>query len=566
MKKTIANILVYFFTVNLSANDTIVVPSNQYYIDNNKKIILTNLDINHINNTWTNTKNTINLDSAYNFVSPPEIIRIGDTHQIVRANDNQAFSLNFTQLPIISLTTNFTVVDEPYVQAQFKMIDPNLGETITAIGIQYRGASTQSYPKKSFEIEFWTDETGTETHDLSLLGMNPDDTYNLQAMYNEPLRFRTKVNNDLWRMIHTIHYQDKEPDAINGIRMKYAELFFNGEYRGVYCVGEKVKRKQLKLKKYKDNTIKGELYKGYSWGASTYTSLPPYNNKSETWGGFEFKYPNEIIDWSNIYNFVNFVINSSDADFYSKYQSKFNLGNAVDYFILLNLLRAVDNSGKNLYVAKYDTNDQYFYVPWDLDGTFGINWDGSLLNKTDDILSNGFYKRLWKDTTENGFRESLKNRWNELKNTTLNHDTIMNLFLNNYYLLHQNGVYEREKIAWPEYHSNPEHIDYMSDWLNNRILYLDSIFNEDYLYSGLDDLKNNSDIHMFPNPTRDILTIDIENYNYLIINTYNNLGQEMPTNYVEKNKISLRHLENGIYYVSVKYDGQQKTFKIIKQN
>jgi hypothetical protein len=37
----------------------------------------------------------------------------------------------------------------------------------------------------------------------------------------------------------------------------------------------------------------------------------------------------------------------------------FNIDNAVDYFIFLNLLYASDNIGKNNYVAKYDTGQQW---------------------------------------------------------------------------------------------------------------------------------------------------------------------------------------------------------------
>ena len=119
------------------------------------------------------------------------------------------------------------------------------------------------------EIEFWTDNIGNETQNHALLGMTNDDDWNLQAMYNEPLRIRSKTNNDLWRMINSLHYQNQEPEAINGVRIKYVELFINNEYRGLYCLGEKVNRKQLKLKKHNGN-IRGELYKGISWGGYKY--------------------------------------------------------------------------------------------------------------------------------------------------------------------------------------------------------------------------------------------------------------------------------------------------------
>ena len=112
------------------------------------------------------------------------------------------------------------------MHAHFRMIETNQAAVSSFIGIQYRGGWTQTLPKKSMEIEFWSDSTGAETQDVSLLGLRTDDDWNLQAMYNEPLRIRSKTNNDLWRRIHTIHYQQSEPEAMNGIRMEYACLLY----------------------------------------------------------------------------------------------------------------------------------------------------------------------------------------------------------------------------------------------------------------------------------------------------------------------------------------------------
>lgn len=205
---------------------------------------------------------------------------------------------------------------------------------------------------------------------MSLLGLRSDDDWNLQAMYNEPLRLNNKTSFELWDKIDTLHYLNEEPDAINGVRMRYVEIFINDEYRGVYGLGEKVDRKQLKLKKH-NGTIRGQLYKGDTWGATTFSPAPPFNNNSDTWGGFEYKHPDEEIDWTELHEFVSFVRFSSDADFYANYQSYFSIDNAISYLIFVNLARLTDNLGKNIYVAKYNNNYPYFYVPWDLDGSLG---------------------------------------------------------------------------------------------------------------------------------------------------------------------------------------------------
>src|SRR5690606_26300399 len=427
MKNTLYIWFIFWVSITATANETIVLNTEMYGIDHNKKLIVSNNSVENINTMYPNLKTAILLDVHYTFSVPVQTIEVGMPYSVIHSGNEQTYTLYFTELPLVYINTPYTIVDSPKVWASFRLTENNGNSISSDIGIEYRGGFSQTLLKKSMEIEFWEDNTGEETVDYSLLGMRSDDDWNLQAMYNEPLRFLSKTNNDLWRLFHTVYYIDEEPEAVNGIKMTYSELFINGEYRGVYAVSEKIDRKQLKLKNH-NGSIRGELYKGDTWGATTFTSLPPYDNTSDYWGGWEYKHPEEEINWSNLYDFTNFVINGNDIDFYAQYQDKLQVDNMVDYFIFLNVLRATDNTGKNLYLAKYTTNEPYFYVPWDLDGTFGIIWDGSQENITTGLLTNGLYNRLWTDCQNNGFREKLQARWNSVKQTIFNHDFLMNMF------------------------------------------------------------------------------------------------------------------------------------------
>ncbi len=403
------------------------------------------------------------------------------------------------------------------------------------------------------KIEFWLDSNGNVTENVSLLGMRSDDDWNLQAMYNEPLRVRSKTNNDLWRLINTLHYQNSEPGAINGIKMRYIELFINDAYQGVYCLSERVDRKQLRLKSHNGN-IRGELYKGISWGASTFSSLPAFDNNSLLWGGFEYKHPKEETDWTSLYDLVDFVMNAPSAAFYQDYANRFDPDNLVDYFIFLNLLRATDNTGKNICIAKYDANSKYFYVPWDLDGAFGTIWDGSNAPYTDDILSNGFYNRLMFDCGANGFREKLKNKWLALRSTVITENYLMALFAENHNVLVQNGIYERESMVWPDFVLDDSALDYMSGWIADRLDYLDMKFTETCVPMSADGPKNDGKMfHIYPNPTADVMYMESEFFSEFDVFVYNNLGQVVlqESAHPTPKAINLAHLENGIYFVRV---------------
>jgi spore coat protein H len=565
IRKISITFLLFIPTFIVKANDTIQVPQNQYFIDYGLNMVLTNIDVGFVNLTWTDAKTHIHLNELCVFSTPISSIEIGTAYSILIPSQNAYYLIYFTEMPIISITTNNAIVDNMNVLANFKMMETNQNYIESNIGVQYRGAWSQTLPKKSMEIEFWADTSGIQTLDYALLGMVNDDDWNLQAMYNEPLRIRSKTNNDLWRLINSLHYQNHEPEAINGVRMKYVELFINNEYRGLYCLGEKINRKQLKLKKY-NGTINGELYKGVSWGASTFTAFPPYNNNALLWSGFEYKHPDEEIQWSNLHNLVGFVINASSQDFFDGYKSRFDLNNLVDYYIFLNLLRATDNTGKNIFIAKYTSNSKYFYVPWDIDGSFGTIWNGTKDSTTDDLLSNGFYNRLVNECSPDGFKIKLKNKWLALRSTVINQDSLMSLFILNHNYLEANGVYERESMAWTGYTYDNTDLVYMSSWIANRLAYLDDKFTEDCIPQSIDESNNESKFFVVhPNPTSDLIHLQSLESNDCTVYVYNNLGQIVLHEKIShsNNSISLKHLKKGVYYLRLVNEKGAQINKIV---
>ncbi len=428
-----------------------------------------------------------------------------------RATANaKTYTVYFTQVPVLAISTRQQIVDAPSVYANLVLTDTTGMLAQSATGIEFRGAFSQSFPKKSYELSLWADTVGASSRDMALLGMRSDNKWNLQALYNDPLRMRLKVANELWQDINQLYYQAQEPSAQSGIDMAYTEVFVNGSYQGVYTLSERVDKKQLKLKKYANNTISGELYKGVGWNTTIFDAAPPFNNASPTWEGFEYKEPSEKIDWSNLSSFVNFVINSPDADFYGQYKSRFNLANAVDYFLFLNLMRATDNTGKNIYIAKYKAGEPYYYVPWDLDGVLGNDWAGNNDPTTNDLLSNGFYARLWQDQSATGFRAALASRWHSLRTSVITNAYITGkLRANSDYLL-ANNVYEREHLAWPAYQYSAAQLAYSATWLTSRLPYLDDAFRPVAVALGTAGAQADGALQLYPNPASDYLSVELK--------------------------------------------------------
>ena len=332
-----------------------------------------------------------------------------------------------SEMPLITIQTDGPIVNSPAVHGTISVADANGNVIVMHAGFKIRGTSSQQYDKKSYRVELWADETGTEMMDTTFLGLRSDDDWNLEAMWSQPLRLRDKVANELWMEMYQLPYAVSEPEALPGIRMKYADVFINDSYVGVYALTERMDRKQLKLRKF-NGEIRGVLYKGNGDGAPTFESLPAYDNTSDTWDNYEWVYPNEdeaTKNWSHLYSFTNFVMNASDNVFFSQYAAQFDKNNAIDYFLFINALKAMDNMGRNLFLARYKKTGTYFYLPWDLDAIWGLDTDGNQTHFSGGLKSNGFFDRLMSDCTTNGFVASAQTRYNALRNSVLTQDHIM---------------------------------------------------------------------------------------------------------------------------------------------
>ena len=443
-----------------------------YFIDEALKLILINADLDKINLTEDVVE--INLDTKYSLINPTTILKVGEPLPVEK--NNQTYQIYFTELSIISIQSNIPIPDEPKALAKAEYVSFDASEIYHLnIGIEIRGGWSTTFPKKSYGFEIWEDENGNTSKDLSFLNMRNDDDWILDAMYNDPLRMRNLISHRIWNEIHEPYYQAIEPDAKATVRSEYVEIFINDKYQGLYALSERADRKLLKLKKY-DGEIRGEMYKGIAWGNAHFTDLPAYDNSVRTWGGFQMVYPleEEITDWSKVYNFVDFVMNSSNQDFVNEISNKIYTENFIDYFIFLNLLRATDNTAKNINLCKYDSDSPYFYMPWDLDGTWGTQYEGNREPITDDILTNGLYVRLF-DLNPDDFQNRVNDRWAALSNDQLSMTTLQAHFQSELEHLQKNAVFDREKLAWNFNYQEDDYI-YMSNWMNERWNFLNDYF------------------------------------------------------------------------------------------
>ncbi|MDC9724200.1 MAG: CotH kinase family protein [Urechidicola sp.] len=559
MKINLLLLSLVYSTICSSQILTINVAENKFGIDEIHSIIISRIqNINDYSDISNYNEVVINLgQNNYSFISIPNSLEYTNSYLVEDTNSSIQYTLYFTQLPIVLINTDNTIVDEPKVLANLVYNDDE--QTVSSnIGIELRGGSSQSYPKKTYDIEFWEDETGDENRDVQFGELREDDDWILDALYNEPLRIRSYTANKLWKQMYAPYHIEDEPNAKSGADVMYVEMFLNGQYNGIYNLSEQVDRKQLKLKKFNGN-MRGELYKGYSWGASTFTSLPSYNNSNRVWSGYEFEYPDEdeITDWNNLYQFTDFVMNSSESDFATNIWSEFVEDNFIDYFLFLNLIRATDNTGKNIYLGKYKVNEPYFYVPWDLDGCFGTIWNGTNENITNDILTNGFMSRVINENPSNTFA-NIANKWFDYRNYIFSTVSLSNSITQQYIFLQDNKIYERESLVYSNYSFDYQSLTYTQNWIENRLEYLDAYFEA---VLSVNSITTSNKYRIYPNPVTYRVHIDSkEGTNGKNYKIYNITGQQVSSGVIEDELIYVERLDKGIYFIII----DDKSFKLIK--
>ncbi len=443
-------------------------------------------------------------------------------------------TLRFTYLPLVEIKVP-TCSGKTYTTGSLCVTAATTqGFDSTFIAaFKYRGASSSNYPKRSYAIKL-RDAYGNSI-DRKILGYRSDNNWILDAMYIDRACMRNRVSTDLWNDYSVKpYYADRENKVRTGTRGEFVEVFLNGSYWGLYCMTEKMDRKQLKLKKYvpasESTTYKTEphgfLYKSKDWSYEVlmghkpdersfpYTEVEKAYNYlgQESWRGFEQKYPDakdEYVDWTPLRDAVNFVATTDvQSTFDREIGNYFDLPILRDYYLLIELALATDNHGKNMFFYAYDQagaeGNKISVCPWDMDGTFGQNWEADTTYTQN--TQQDFEEMLWKHEHGQltlflnlkmgslGWRKMLADRYCELRPTFFDPDKLAQRFLD-YASLFADGYADiREQKKWGSSQGRIHKklqwgAQYAARWVKNRIKYMDKRYGYEPVIDGINDAK-----------------------------------------------------------------------------
>ena len=422
-------------------------------------------------------------------ISPDEkaLFDTNSVEKTFQLNDtlSETVTVHFTSLPIIQIQSENISTD--FSNGYLLFYDPADSVPLAFdIDVRWRGATTLARPKKSYAVKL-KDAKG-EKLNHSFLGLRSDNSWILDAMSIDKARMRNRISTDLWNDFSTASYiRAFEPTALNGTRGQFVEVFYNHRYQGVYCMTEKIDRKQLQLRKFKNGQMRGVLYKTNKWNTLVATSPIPSNAQS-IWNGIEISYPNledgEPVDWSPLLQIMDFLTNSSASELRRELPQRIDLDVWRDYFLFIELLLAEDNDCKNQCVYFYDaTNSSSLFgiAPWDLDHSWGRDYQGNALEANKNFL---LYNRVHTCLrTYYGSYNYVKERYQELRTNELRTDSLKARFHRVFQLYRENQVDEREELRWNgqddivlDFDAEEE---YIQQWIDQRLAYLDAKYDFD---------------------------------------------------------------------------------------
>ncbi len=404
--------------------------------------------------------------------------------------------ITFTWLPIVELDGDFGY-SYNYGTVRVSEPDSAYAEPMKA-KLKWRGGATNTSGKnkRNYRIKFVNDDS--TKCDRRFFGLRNDNSWILDAGQMDFLRVRNRVSTDLWLdFARKPWYADTLNNVHNGSRGKMVEVILNGAYHGIYNMCEPIDRKQLKLKRYDEENkeFHGVLWTSFSRTGTTKMSNPVTRVKGKTtWDGFELKYPDydEIkrVNWTAMEEAVWFANRADTSELKLRIDSMghyFDLPVMMDYYIFVSTLQALDNECKNIYYACYDTQDNHrlTMVPWDLDICLGANYSPSAnipsMVKPERPITEWMMHLPMADMMDvEDWRVEVNKRYNELRETKLNTDSLVNRYWDAINELENSGAAAREESRWSKDTDLArktldlsKEMVYVEDWIRRRMAYLD---------------------------------------------------------------------------------------------
>ncbi len=520
--------------------------------------------------------------------------------------------LTSSNLPIVVINTNgLFISDEPKIKTDFKIYYNGQGKINNLTdkphydglaGIEYRGSSSQQFPKKGLGIELWNDKSESIT--ASLLGMPKESDWILFASYNEKSFMHNVLTMRLAREM-----------GMYASRTQYVEVVINNVYQGVYVFMEKIKRDEgrVNIANLKATDLTGDdITGGYIFKADKNTggslgswrSKYPNYNTPNNFTTFLYESPKTITSEQRAY-LKNYVDNAESALQAANYRDKTNgyrkyidTRSFVQVFLVNEVAKNVDGYRISTYFHK-DKDSKGGKIkagpPWDYDITYGngnycggdspsgFSYKFNYTCPTDFWQVPFWWEKMLSDSAfvrELGQEYGFQRKFGALQTERINKhiDTLANILkepiVRNFQKWPILGTY-----VWPQptpYAGTWEQeVNELRNFLNQRLQWLDNNIQTNFAITANEPELAEITINVFPNPFLERININIQSLfaEKAKIRLTDNLGKSIFEGYemlqIGNNDFYIELPENeivsGIKYLTIESGTKRITKKLVHQ-
>ena len=496
-----------------------------------------------------------------------------------------------SNLPIVVINTagGAVIPNDPKLDATMGIIyngegvrnylsDP-FNEFNGAIGIETRGSSSQTFPKKQWGLE--TRDPMGNRQDVTIFNMAFDNDWILYAPYSDKSLIR-----------NVLAYQMGWDSDRYAPRTKLCEVILNGQYEGVYVFTEKIKRKDGKVGSNDIETVDvsgNELTGDYilkvdkttSGGIVAWSSsVPPYTGSPQTIKfqlhdpSYDSLVPQQLNYIENyVTNFETALNGPNFTDPNLGYAPYIDIGSFIDFMLINEVSKNVDGYRISSFLHKVRTSEGGKLTAgpvWDFNLAFGNanycnggNTNGWELDFYQSCSGDGNQNPFWwkKLLQDPNYSHALNCHYQEMRLGKWHTDSLMARI--DTLAVYLDEAQERNFQRWPilgnyvwpnDFVGNTydEEIVFLKTWMTDRLDWLDA-----NMFGSCPDLSleeiNKNQFSVFPNPADEYIEItsdsNITNEEIII---YNQQGElVLKQSILNSDLIDISQLESGMYLYKI---------------
>ncbi len=395
-------------------------------------------------------------------------------------------------MPIVDLNGDISkATKNEYISIPLFYSDGELSfECIAEMKIQ--GASSAGYAKKNYSIKLYEADGSKNKVELSD-GWGKEFKYCMKANWVDYSQARNVVSGQLYGdVIDSRHVFDELSELPNGGAIDGFPIlvFNNGKFHGIYTMNIPKDKWMFDMK---DSDEKNQaIVMGEHWGNSVAMKEPIYYNASNPiWTGssnWELEYASNedsTVDNSTLWvveslnNLINFVIQTKNDDeaFRNGIENYADIDKCIDSMLHTFFICADDNVSKNVLWVTFD-GTHWFSSVYDMDGTWGLRWNGQVAFDENHLLINNFnianYNLLWQRLYKVFYSRFVARYW-ELRQDAYSIENIEARFTDFFDKIPEVArVAERQKwTGVPSQTTN--HLEQILDFARKRIAKMDEI-------------------------------------------------------------------------------------------